>query len=87
MDAGGLLMSFRHLVGSPLLFLPTGAHSSEGASRIILGAQAAPDAVGGGLEGLFRAVAVGALLATAIGVVSLLVRREHSGPRDEIPHW
>ena len=31
--------------------------------------------VGGGLEGLFRAVAVGALLASAIGVVSLLVRR------------
>jgi len=87
MDAGGILMSFRRFVGSLLLFLPTVAHSSEGASRLILGAQSASDAVGGGLEGLFRAVAVGALLATAIGVVSFLVRREHSGPRDEIPHW
>ena len=80
-------MSFKHLVGSLLLFLPSVAHSSEGASRLILGTQAAPDAVGGGLEGLLRAVALGALLATVIGVVSFLVRRERAEPRDEIPHW
>ncbi len=80
-------MSCRRFVGSLLLFLPTVAHSSEGVSRLILGTQAAPDAVGGGLGGLFRAVAVWALLATVIGVVSFLLRREDSGPRDEIPHW
>ena len=80
-------MSFRRFVGSLLLFLPTLAHSSEGASRLILGTQAAPDCVGGGIGGLFRAVAVWALLATVIGVVSFLVRREHPEPRDEIPHW
>ncbi len=80
-------MSFRRFAGSLLLLLPTVAPSSEGASRLFLGAQSAPDCVGGGLGGLFRAIAVWALLATVIGVVSFLVRREHSEPRDEIPHW
>lgn len=80
-------MRLIRFAGCLLLFTPNLVHAAEGASRLILRTQCAAGAAGGGVEGLLRAVLVGALLIAVVGAASVLVRRDLPEGRDEIPHW